>query len=493
VSANVKVASAPRATSVLRAYDVCVVGSRLGGVAAGALLARRGFRVLHVDTTGTGTGYDEAGWRLPWGPSLLPALRGMPSADAVLAELGLGTDASRILESSRPALQVLLPRHRVDLPVSPTERVHELTREWPGEAARLESALVEARALLERDQAFLAALPPLPPRGLRARWRLHRAGRLVPGGAGAGPAPLASLGDHPLAVALRAAWPFLGSLDGAPTPFGLARTLGAALQGTLRVPGGEGALAALARRRIAETRGELLGGDGDAVPALGLELSGGKVAALRVKGPDVRHTARAFVFAGDPATLPELLGKSALPAEALAPALPSRRLFAMSWVLRADALPAPLGDTVVAHGHGGAPLLLQSFPGQRPANVHGDPVGWARVLTAATPAPLDGDVEALAADLRRSVAEFLPFLDRATLHESIPSTRPGGATFHPLLPERPDRVLGVGGVPTTCAISNLFFAGPEVLPGLGIEGQFHAARQAADAVEMHLGAKARPK
>ncbi len=31
-----------------RVYDVCVVGSQLGGVAAGALLARRGYRVLHV-------------------------------------------------------------------------------------------------------------------------------------------------------------------------------------------------------------------------------------------------------------------------------------------------------------------------------------------------------------------------------------------------------------------------------------------------------------
>ena len=40
--------------------------------------------------------------------------------------------------------------------------------------------------------------------------------------------PLAELGDHPLALALRSAWPFLTSLEGTPSTLGLARTLGAA-------------------------------------------------------------------------------------------------------------------------------------------------------------------------------------------------------------------------------------------------------------------------
>jgi phytoene dehydrogenase-like protein len=493
VPGNAKTASPPRATGVLRAYDVCVLGSRLGGVAAGALLARRGFRVLHVDTEGVGNGYDEAGWRFPWGPTLQPVLRGLPAAESVLSELGLGNDAGRLLEGSRPGLQVLLPRHRLDLPASPTERAHELAREWPSEAGRLEAALVEARRLFDVEQPFLAALPPLPPRGLRARWQLHRARRLVAGGAARGAAPLEELGDHPLAVALRAAWPFLAFLDGPPPPFGLARTLGAVLHGTLRQPGGEGALAALARRRIAETRGELIGGEGDRAPARTLEIAGGKITALRVKGPDVRLTARAFVFSGDPTTLPGLLGGNGLPAGALALAQPARRLFAMSWVLPADALPAPLGETSIGLSADGAPVLLQTFPAHRTGGRTPEPSSDERVLTAAMPAPLGGDAAAHAAALRRAVGEYLPFLERAVLHESVASTRPGGAGWHPLLTHRPDRALGVGGVPTRSSIGNLFFAGAEVLPGLGLEGQFHAARQAADAVEAHLGAKPRPK
>jgi hypothetical protein len=91
------------------------------------------------------------------------------------------------------------------------------------------------------------------------------------------------------------------------------------------------------------------------------------------------------------------------------------------------------------------------------------------------------------------VAEHIPFLDRATLHESDPGNRSGARSFHPLFAVRPDRVLGVGGVTTNSPIGNLFLAGREVLPGLGVEGQFHAAWQAAAAIERHLGAKNRPK
>src|SRR5512137_1093323 len=106
---------------VRRAYDVCVIGSMLGVIAAGALLACRGYRVLHVDPDGTGTGYEDRGWRIPWGPTIVPALRSLPAAEAVLVELGLATDAARLLEPARPALQILLPRHRLDLPASKGE------------------------------------------------------------------------------------------------------------------------------------------------------------------------------------------------------------------------------------------------------------------------------------------------------------------------------------------------------------------------------------
>jgi phytoene dehydrogenase-like protein len=491
VSANTK--SAPRVASVKRAYDVCVVGTRVGGVAAGALLARRGFRVLLVDTDGRGSGYEEGGWRLPWGPSLLPLPRVLPAAERALSELGLASDAGRLLEPARQPLQLLLPRHRLDLPASRADRSVELRREWPADAGRLEGALEATRALFDRERPFLASLPPLPPRGIRARWRLHRARRLTPGGAGRGAVPLAELGDHPLAGALRAAWPFLSFLEAGPSPLGLARTLGAVLQGSIRTAGGEAAVAGVLRRRIAESRGEFLGGEGEPAQITALEMDGGHLAAIRVKGGDARYTARAFVFAGDPGSLPGEEGKTGRLSDFLGGSAPSARIFSMSWVVRADALPAPLGDVSLALPSDGSAALLQVLPASRAAAKGHEPSPGERILTAGVvcteSAPPDGAV----ARLRSAVAEFVPFLDRATIHESVAGERPASRGFHPLFPSRPDRALGVGGLSCASPLSNFFLAGPEVVPGLGFEGQFQAAVQAAQAVEILLGAKPRPK
>jgi hypothetical protein len=494
VPANARSPAVPRPVTVRRAYDVCVIGSQLGGVAAGALLARRGYRVLHVDPDGTGTGYEDAGWRIPWGPAIVPALRSLPAAEAILVELGLATDAARLLEPARPALQLLLRRHRVDLPSARAERSAELRREWPDDVTRLDAALAATRAAFDAEQPFLSAVPPIPPRGLSDRWRLHRARKLSPSGGGRAPVPLADLGDHPLAAALRASWPFLSFLDGPPSPLGLARTLGGALQGTLRPAGGEAAIALLLRRRIAESRGELLGGEGEPVPVSGLEVDGGKAATLMVRGGEARYAARAFIFAGDLSSLGALTGKGDRLERWLEPATPSGRLASMAWVLRGDGLPAPLGDLALALGSDGPAVLLQSLPALRAGPKGHEASPTERILVAATPVRGSGETSPEVIDrLRRVVAEHIPFLDRATVHESDPGNRPGARAFHPLFAARADRVLGVGGVTTVSPIRNLFLAGREVLPGLGAEGQFHAAWQAAAAVERHLGAKNRPK
>ena len=358
----------------------------------------------------------------------------------------------------------------------------------------LDAALSAARAAFDAEQPLLSAFPPVPPRGLVERFRLHRARKLSPTGGARAPDPLADLGEHPLASALRSAWPFLAFLDGPPSPLGLARTLGGALQGTLRTAGGEAAIAALLRRRIAESRGELLGGEGEPTPVTGLELEGGKATTLKVKGGEARYAARAFLYAGEVSALPALTGKPERLERWLAPATPSGRLVSLAWVLRGDALPAPLGDLALAIGTDGAAVLLQALPALRAGPKGPDASPTERVLVAATPVRGAGETAAWAVErIRRTVAEHLPFLDRATVHASDPGDRPGARAFHPLFAIRPDRALGIGGVTTVSPIGNLFLAGREVVPGLGAEGQFHAAWQAAAAIERHLGAKNRPK
>ncbi|HEY6105533.1 MAG TPA: phytoene dehydrogenase, partial [Anaeromyxobacteraceae bacterium] len=88
-------------------------------------------------------------------------------------------------------------------------------------------------------------------------------------------------------------------------------------------------------------------------------------------------------------------------------------------------------------------------------------------------------------------------LGSQTVHQSVPllaapSERRGSRLMaHPLYEVRLPQALGVTGLPTRSPIKNLFFAGREVVPGLGIEGEFHAALQAAARVQDMLGKKER--
>src|SRR5215217_2688213 len=96
-------------------YDVIVLGSQLGGALAGALLAKRGHRVLFVEHDGMGPGYEHGRYLLPYAPSLIPSLKTMPAVEEAFTELGLSTAVQRALKPHQPELQLVLPRHRVDL------------------------------------------------------------------------------------------------------------------------------------------------------------------------------------------------------------------------------------------------------------------------------------------------------------------------------------------------------------------------------------------
>ncbi len=495
-----------------RVYDVCVIGSQLGGVAAGALLARRGFRVLYVDHDGLGASYEDAGYLLPYAPAILPSPRAFPSAETVLGELGLTTDLGRQLEPCDPDLQLLMPRHRVDLPRDPATRLAEMRREWPADAERLDAGFEELQRLFDAATPFLKSTPPLPPRGFGERRAVSKALRFAASAPGAPPAvaetrPFAAMADHPLVQALRTAHRFLSYCDGEPAPLGLVRLLGAALRGTYRLPGGHHALREALRRKIAESRGELLGASsGEPAIAEALELDGKRVASVRLAGSKDAYVARAYIAATDAPAVKRLLPADAgRVAATLDRVRPSRQMLAVNLVVKTAALPPALGEASLALRDGTAgdgAVLMQVLPARRATKKGpGEPVEDERVLCAAAFVPAtarDGGEAALrdlAAGIRAEVADAVPFFERHLVRESVPFlAAPGtgrGSRFapHPLYQVESDQTLGVTGLPVIGALKNLVFAGREVIPGLGIEGEFHAGLQAANEVVGLLGKK----
>jgi phytoene dehydrogenase-like protein len=495
-----------------RIYDVCIVGSQLGGIVAGALLARRNFRVLHVSHDDLGPTYTDQGYVLPWAPAVVPSPRQMPSAEAVLGELGLANDVSRALEASNPDLQLLLPRHRVDVSRDLAILRNELRREWPREAEQIEASFAELGTLFDFAGYFLKSAPPLPPEGFGDRRAVRKAVKLAGSAPNAPPQPVgearpfAGLEEHELVQSLLAAHRFLTYLDGPAAPLSIVRLLGSALRGTHRLAAGEGLLRELIRRRIAESRGELRGGPGEPAPAVALELDDGRVEAVRLADSPDAHVARAFVVAADAQAILRLLPDGTARSRAAARLdriRPARRLLSLNLVVKAGALPPALGDNVLAlrDAAGGDGIhnavFMQVLPARRDGKKGaGEAVADERVVCASAfvdaAARERSTVEAHAASIREAVADAIPFFERHLVAESAPDLAAPGASRpldHPLYEADLDSTLGVTGLPVRGPLKNLFFAGREVLPGLGIEGEFYAGIEAAGHVASLLGRK----
>jgi phytoene dehydrogenase-like protein len=497
-----------------RLYDACVVGSQLGGALAGALLARRGYRVLHLDHDGLGTGYEDGGYLLPYAPAVLPSPRVLPSAEVALTELGLATDILRHLEPCAPDIQILLPRHRVDVGHDPARRLAELRREWPREADAIEGAFDLLSRLFEATSPFMRSIPPLPPAGFGDRRAVSKAIRFAASVPGAPPDavegdPFLAVEGHPLRSALAIAQRFLTYLDGPASRFETTRLLGAMLRGSHRLAGGQQALREAIRRKIAESRGETLGGERGEAIAESLEIDGSRVAAVRLAGSPNAWVARVFIGATDAPALRRLLPGLAADGKAgrlLETVRPVRQLFTMNLVVKRAALPPALGDTVLAlRDPDGSDaienaILIQVHPARRDRGKGGgEVVSDERVLCAAGFVPTDvrdrgeGHLAELGRQVREAIADTVPFFERHLLRESIPllaapkEGRGSRLLPHPLYAVETEQALGVTGLPARSPYKNLFFAGREVVPGLGIEGEFHAGLQAAAAAQELLG------
>jgi len=132
-------------------YHLAVLGDHLGGLAAAAIAARRGRRVLLLETADTSRSFEH-----------LNALAGGPDVDSALGrlfqELGLapfgpqGDDRIHFHALATP-LQICLAKHRFSLHADRTARTWELQREF-GDAQRVLSAIwqreEELRAKLDR-------------------------------------------------------------------------------------------------------------------------------------------------------------------------------------------------------------------------------------------------------------------------------------------------------------------------------------------------------
>lgn len=481
-------------------YELIVLGTDLAGLVAAALVARRGKRVLVIPH-----GPIEGAYRL--GPrsfelDTAPLIHlGCPAVRRVFEELGLWTQIRREHRKLDELIHWVLPGHRLDAEPGERNWAREVEREWPGDPIpeawdhrkRWSEATDELLdELLGSDNALVAD-------GFWARRFLNRVSSQLPDAEVDELEPLPA--HHPIRLQARAVEPWVQHL--APSQLGKAASLrifGLWSQGPWDRTGGAAALRDQLVQRI-----ELK--SGDVKPNLRvaeLLLKRGRVTGISLLGKRDRYGCDHMLIATDPRRLLDgPLVPDSLP-KPLQVSLANLRSVASRYLLHLEIDERGLGPGFEGMavctpekpwiGREGVGL---SYLRQAPAEEGRRAISVTRLL--GPDESLDDARERILDELdARGVLPFArPWMTLIhSPHDGREATDGAGDRLADLgqdtalrLPMEPiyrlesgDPSLGVGVMPHSSGIKNLYFASRLTYPGLGLEGEFTAGWAAAGAV-----------
>ena len=455
-------------------YDVVVLGPELAGALAGALLARRGFRVLVARTPEEeDDAYAEAGHTLYRMAQPLVGIDA-PGWRRVLTELNLTQSLRRRLVPQRPSFQVILPDARLD---GDAERASaEIERELPDGREPLDAFFARAETLGKVLDPLLTQDVTLPPDGF---WERRELGRIRPHL----PPPDGDLlpGASPKTRAFAFAPAALAGDLVPPGPVAFLRQHDQWRRGAFRLPGGRDALRKLIHDRIATHSGEVT-----SLHIRELALKRGKITGV-VTHPRGETLGCGFVIAAMPtARLCALLGDEA-PKRLVQSALevrPAAWRYVQNLVLAAEGLPEGLGDNAFVIGDPVAPLDGPNALALHPLDVgEAGRAGLQVIALARTqdPAALPALGEAVRARLREQV---MPFLDRHLVSLHSPHEGDAPRPMEPVYETDEPGPLGVGATAIATGIKGLLLVGRQTLPGLAQEGELAAAWGAARLISL---------
>ena len=472
-------------------YDVLVLGAELGGALAAALLAKRGLRVLWAEHAQLAPGYEHEGFLFASPPYVVPPFRTWPMVESCFTELGLTTGFQRSLKPAGP-WQIILPRHRLDLPVDAPRRLAELQREFGNGGSRVAETLGALTAMPETSDPFFRFLNDFAPGGWLERMRLKRRARRVEGLTL--PSPLSV--DEPLEALLTGAVPFLVQQDPA-GPLAVTRVLAQLLKNPLRLSGGREGLRETLGKRFTELGGTLLPQEGLAGRAVdGIDFEGPQV-TLRVRGAEAVYRAQWLVAAMEPGLLAGLLpeeGPGKKLSEHLGGLVPKKLVLTVHWVVPEKVLPRGMGDLVLMDGGQTGPVWIQVHSTRR-AGTRGEEEGLRTVSASAlvgsgVRGAGESGLRLPAAGLERALEALMPFSPAQRVARSVPLVDGPGALAgggpQVVYGTADGSATGLEGLGVRTPARRVLFAGREAVLGVGLEGELLAAARVAALVHEHV-------
>ncbi len=482
-------------------YDLIVIGDDFAGLVSAALCASRGLRVLVCRTTETKVSYTLGPYKLP--AAALPFV-GMssPAIRRVVDELHFEHTLKRRLRQFEPAFQLIAPDARLDVTADEEHLAKEIARELPNKASAVET-FATAAELAHHFDPVLGQDVAFPPAKF---WERREVSRNMTRIADEAKAWFASIEDEPLLRSFAELPAVLGCRS---NPFDLsaearARAFNLWRQGTPRIVGDWQTLRDVFEEKLGNHAGETR-----RARISEITFSWGKATGVRLdSGEELGAT---HIIAAMPVDELQPLVEKKRPkrlAECVERISPAGYRYTLNLVVDEAGIPEGMADTVlVVHDPETPPIGDNAF-----AIYVDEPDDEARAVVtveAVCPAPDGGrSLEDVFADLRVGLREKLesvmPFFSEHLLlaHSPNESAAAEGVDGELQLAQaipapavwasQMDSYLGLTAVPYSIGVKRLTIASSQVMPGLGLEGDFATGWCAAKLACAAMGKKRDP-
>ena len=466
-------------------HDVIIVGSSPAALMTADLLCRMDYRVLVIGQGQHGGTYNDHGIRLQARPFILPPYGHSKVLDEVLKDMGIEDPVHVVGEDHEPPIQLVTPDQRIDLFSSPSALSSEIKRAFPKQADHCTEIIGELRGLDERFRQVLSGKPRLPPKSIRERSGMKRAlGEL-------GAHELPPVQQWPLVMRiLVAAVSFYSRLDEKMRPpFVTGHAVLGLLGGLRTVPDFD---------RLLEQAVEKNGGEIEKkIVADQIHMEKRRAVGIQTLRGEKTYGCKALVSSLSIDQTLDLIPLGRRHKRLLAASSSVRQsagLFVVNLILPSEILPLGMGKQLFVVRNPDEPLIegnlirvhcsrLEERIGRAVVNLSCVIPYRKRTLGREYLGPLQKQL--------LDTAEWLiPFMNEHLQNQSSPfwkgrsgdEPHPAPWSIHPIFETERAIDLGCSILGTETPYKNLFYCGPEAMPGLGQEGAAYAAVQVAEAV-----------